>query len=418
MNPDIEISKKFPIQHPLYGRIESLSNAPILTPKKLAEFTNEYSFEGATELEVCPQCFFQTSGTSGRSKRIPHSELDLQKQVEHEALAFSIAGLGSQDVILTLAAPPPSISAWATINGSKKLGAEVVNTSYYDYDEPIKNGDSKKVTAFFATPIIAQSTARMVQEIYGNTREIFPKLRMGIIFGDVLPPPLERKLRQLWGCEIRRLYGSVEADVLAIECAKGEGTLHLMTSKLIFEIIPEEEMRLMRTNPNHLPRIKNIRDCKNGERGEILVTDLAKEVLPLIRYRIGDVVEIYTEKCKCGLDTPRVRVLGRAANTLFLDDNLIHEMQLHYALENTFEGQYSDWVAYVSSNGNNISQIEIAIETTTRPWSTMMQTFYENIRQWCNIREIRNCIKLNLVDSLPKVEVKKADMKSKRIIFQ
>ncbi len=420
MNLHTELMKtKFPLEHPLYGRIESLQKAPFLTPAMLAEFTNTYSFEGSTELEVCPQCFFQTSGTTGRSKKIPYSEQDLERQKEHEALAFSIAGMSSEDVILTLAAPPPSISAWATINGSRKLGAEVVNTSYFDYEDAIKIGASRRVTTIFATPIVAQGVGELIQEKYGSIREVFPKLKRGIIFGDVLPPNLEKKLIELWDFEIRRLYGSVEADVLAIECGKGKGGLHIMADKLIFEIIPEEELKQMRENPDYSPRVKNIFECEDGERGEILVTDLIRDLLPLVRYRVGDIVEVHKEKCECGRETPRIRVLGRAANTVYLEGGPVYEMQLHLALNKTLGSDYSDWKAYVRGNGTDETFIDIRVETKRKFNSDIKEKFLKNLRRICSIKNINlaRFVDIKFTDSLSETKIPKADEKSKRIIF-
>ena len=98
-------------------------------------------------------------------------------------------------------------------------------------------------------------------------------------------------------------------------------------------------------------------------------------MLPLIRYRVGDIVEVHKEKCECGRETPRIRVLGRAANTVYLEGGPVYEMQLHLALNKTLGSDYSDWKAYVRGNGTDETFIDIRVETKRKFNSDIKEKF-------------------------------------------
>ncbi|MGK4005200.1 AMP-binding protein [Sorangium sp. So ce1036] len=328
--------------HPLYGTVERFEDARFLTPAALSEFTERAAFAcDVTQLEVCPACFFQTSGSTGRSKRIPYSERDLEKQADHEATAFRKLGLSSRDVVLSLGSPPPSISAWAIANGSRRLGATVLNGSHVDYELALEGGRAEEVTTLFATPLVALAIGRAIAEEQGDPRRVFPRLRRAILFGDTLPRSLRREVRDLWGVDrVLALYGTVEADVVATELPGEQGELDPMLEELLIELLPEEELRRERLDPSHSPAPVRVADLPPGDVvGEILLSDLRREALPIVRYRIGDIVRVRAREG----GRPTLSVLGRSKSTVFIDGAPIYEMALNQAIEEALGGAACRW---------------------------------------------------------------------------
>ncbi|MGB2711201.1 MAG: GH3 auxin-responsive promoter family protein [Conexibacter sp.] len=352
--------------HPLYGRLERFEDAPLLTPERLAAYTAAHPVaEAVTEFGECPRCYFQTSGTSGHAKRIPFSEMDLERQIEHEARSFAIAGLTPADHVLTLASPPPSLSAWATVHGSERLGATLVNSSYVDFDVPVERGYAATATFVFGTPLMLEMIGETCVEAWGSVPAAFPNVRAGILYGDLLPAPLERRLRALWDIDVRLLYGSVEADVIAISCPDGDRTMHVMSEQVIVELLPEQRVRPGAGDAT-VAELVPVADVPTGSRGEVVVSDLGRELLPLIRYRTGDMVEIVQGLCACGRDGPRLRVLGRRANIVELGGRPLHELELHEVVEEALGRQWDDWSAQVSDNAGPRACLVLRVQTQNR----------------------------------------------------
>ncbi|EHN12589.1 AMP-binding protein [Patulibacter medicamentivorans] len=330
----------FPLEHQLYGRLERLEDASLLTPDALAAWTNANPVDATvTEFGECPRCYFQTSGTSGQSKRIPFTAADLEAQIDHEARSFAVAGLTAEDRVMTLASPPPSLSAWATVAGSERLGAEALNSSYVDFDRILDAGRGAEVTFVFGTPLMLELIGRMTEETFGPVDEVFPNLRAGILYGDVLPPAVERRVRRYWPIDIRLLYGSVEADVIAMSCPDGDRTMHVM-DKVVVELLIDGASDPVR-----------VEECPDGTRGEVIVSDLDRELLPLIRYATGDIVQVHRSRCGCGRGEPRLSVLGRRKNELRLGGRALHEMELHAVTDAVLGDRLHDWQLDVDRHG-------------------------------------------------------------------
>lgn len=343
-SPESYESSVFPLNnHPLYGDVPSFGESQYLMPKVLADFTNDFDFEEhVTSLEICPACFFNTSGTTSRSKRIPYSDDDLDRQRIHEAIALTKLGMGKGDGVISLGAPLPSISGWAIVNGSETTGATVLNSSQIDYDDVFLRGHEAKATIVIGTPIVVKEIGLAIKEERGDLQKVFPNMRTGIIFGDVLPTALRKEIKEIWGFEtVYSLYGTVEADVVATESREFPGEMELMTERLLIEVIPESELAKEREDESYAATPSELNSVDDGTVGEIVISDLSRSVLPLIRYRIGDIIEVRREGRPAGKET--VKVLGRSKNIILLDGVPLYEMQLNSAIERALGGRVSEW---------------------------------------------------------------------------
>ena len=344
-DPRIALTQLFPLlDHPLYGSLASFSESPYLLPAPLADFTQEHDFADVTQLQICPSCFFNTSGTTSRSKQIPYTDNDLDRQRLHEAVALQKLGLSPGMGVISLGAPLPSISGWAIVNGCETAGANVLNTSQIDYEDVITRGQQAKANVVIGTPLVMQEIGHALADEFGPLTTLFPNLDMAIIFGDVLPDAMRLAIQKQWGFKrVYSLYGTVEADVVATECPQVQGQMELMHERLIFELIPEQELTRERNEPGYVGKAIDLADAPNGVIGEILLSDLDRDVLPLIRYRIGDVVQVHRDTGVHNLEYPTISVLGRSKNTVLLARQPLYEMQLADAIQTGFGNGINDW---------------------------------------------------------------------------
>ncbi|MFE3194123.1 phenylacetate--CoA ligase family protein [Nocardia sp. NPDC059240] len=122
----------------------------------------------------------------------------------------------------------------------------------------------------------------------------FPSLRAMFVAAEPMTAARKRRLSEIWGgATIVEEYGSTETGTVAGECP--EGQLHLWADRAIFEVYSPETGRI----------------TPDG-RGQLVVTPLYREAMPLLRYNLADDVEISYAPCPCGWVLPTVRVFGRA----------------------------------------------------------------------------------------------------------
>jgi phenylacetate-CoA ligase len=121
----------------------------------------------------------------------------------------------------------------------------------------------------------------------------FPALRALFVGGEPLSPARRARIAEVWDAQVVEEYGATETGSLAGECPHGR--LHLWADRAIFEV---HDPRTGRTAPEG--------------RGQLVVTPLYREAMPLLRYNIEDEVEVSYADCPCGWVLPTIRVLGRA----------------------------------------------------------------------------------------------------------
>lgn len=413
----------FPISgHALYGDVACFEKSTMLTPPALADFTNETDFsEEATSLEICPACFFNTSGTTSRSKKIPFSDEDLLRQKIHESIALKKLGMGKGDGVMSLGAPMPSISGWAIVNGSEATGASALNTSQLDYDSIFEHKWQDQVTFVIGTPLVVKEIGKAIADEFGPIPQCMPNMKTGIIFGDVLPDALRAELKEIWGFEnVYSLYGTVEADVVATERTDKQGEMDLMSERLIFEFISETELAKERENANYTPAITAINDVTDGEFGEIIISDLSRDTLPLIRYRIGDIIQIHRAIDVRTIEYPTVSVLGRSKNTILFSTTPFYEMQLDNALKSVLGEELLEWkiTENPTSHAHHYTLEVLLTEGSVLDSHANQNLINSMIKQREDISSVDMNREIELLDveAFAKVEVK-GDTKANRIVL-
>jgi phenylacetate-CoA ligase len=177
-------------------------------------------------------------------------------------------------------------------------------------------------------------------------------LKAVLLGGAVLPPAFKRWIAETWQVRVVEIYGSNETMLLAIGCP--EGGLHLAADLFEYELL----------DPNTMTPVPA------GSPGVLTITSLVHEVMPLVRYVTGDLVEMATTPCPCGRATPTIRVLGRATEMIQIGGKTITPADLVDACYE-FIGAVGARVFFVVVLKRGL---EVLVETPTpRPATTALE---------------------------------------------
>lgn len=278
--------------------LEDLRRLPFTTEKDLIREGHRMVLTSQSGIErVRSQ---ETSGTAGKAKRVYYSAKDNERTV-----SFFAAGLSE------LVFPGEKVMVCMPFSGNRGLGeliAEAVGRlkgiplaagTGRSYGELLDMLDFERPRVFVGMPVPLLSLLRLRPE---------NSLERALVSADICPDTVRKEIEARLGTRLYPHYGSREIGLGgAVTCPAFEG-MHLRENDLIAEIV-DEEGRV-------LPR---------GEWGELVLTSIEADAMPLIRYRTGDITRILPEPCPCGsavIRLDRVRRRSRCPVMEKLDDRM------------------------------------------------------------------------------------------------
>jgi phenylacetate-CoA ligase len=182
--------------------------------------------------------------------------------------------------------------------GYRLLGAAVLPGSVGMSDFHVEVMKLARVTVIHAfTTFLAQLGEVVIQKGYDPQQDLH--VRLGIIGGEVRSEAARRALgAPFGGIDIREQYGTAEVGIIANECQYGGG-MHLSDDHVVEVIDPGTG-----------------KPVEEGASGELVVSDVWREAMPIIRYRTGDLTEgLNLSPCPCGRTAPRMqRIIGRVSD--------------------------------------------------------------------------------------------------------
>ncbi len=243
--------------------------------------------------------FVTTSGTLSAPVTFYLTNNDVDRLAENEAHALQCAGGSSQDIYqLMTTIDKRFMAGLAYQQGIRKMNAGIVRTGP---GSPFLQWES--IQRFSPTVLIAIPSfiPKLINYAIENGIDYKNSSVKSIVCigepirnKDFTPNELGKRILSLWDVQLSSTYASTEMSAAFTECTEGMGG-HLNPDLLILEVINE-----------------NGDNAKNGELGEVIVTTLGVEGMPLLRYKTGDLCHVYYEACKCGNNTTRLGpVVGR-----------------------------------------------------------------------------------------------------------
>ncbi len=282
---------------PRLDSLSALSSLPFTTAEDLACFAPGLLLTSQSRVQrVLSDA---TSGTTGAAKRVFYTEQDLENTVR-----LYMAGLGElvfpgSVTMICFPFSGPNGLGELIAEAIRRLGAKPLKLgaglSYGEYREAL---DRERPDTFVGMPVQLLSILRVCGK---------GSLRRALVSGDACPDSVTRGCEALLGSRLFPHYGSREMGMAgAITCPAHEG-MHLREHCVIAEIVDERGAVLPR-----------------GSWGELVITTVGMEALPLIRYRTGDYTRILPGPCPCGSETLRLDRLSRRENGLLsrLDEAL------------------------------------------------------------------------------------------------
>lgn len=239
----------------------------------------------------------QSSGSTGPAKRFFFSKEDIDATVQFFATGM-LNIVGQEDKVLILL--PYDLEASVGKLLIKSLtGQGIKAQGLWPPTDATKIIIEKGITSIVGLP-------QHLLEI-SEQRIPFGQIKTVLLCSDYASPSLRKRIENNCGCETFLHYGSTETGLGgAVECGVHDGC-HIREDEIIVEII----------DPSSLEPLKD------GEIGEIVITTLNREAMPLFRYRTGDLANIDRSPCKCGAKSARLKnIRGRINSKNLLPGNL------------------------------------------------------------------------------------------------
>jgi len=297
-----------------------------------------------------------SSGTTGKPTVVAYNRNDINLWADVMARTFTCAGATAKDVVQNAYGYGLFTGGLGAHYGAERVGASVI---------PISGGNTQKqimllqdfgTTVICSTPSFALYIYDVACDMKINLDTI--KLRVGLFGAEPWTDEMRREIEERLRIKAIDIYGLSEiiGPGVSSECVEAQDGLHLNEDHFYPEII----------NPatgEQLPY---------GQEGELVITSMSREAMPLIRYRTGDITSLNPEKCKCGRTLVRMkRVRGRADDMLIIRGVNVFPSQVESVLLRS-EEIAPHYVIEVSRKGR-LDEMNVHVEVTQKFMEDMAQ---------------------------------------------
>lgn len=281
-------------------QIKTLDDIRRIPPTTKADLRDNYPFG----LFAVPMTdivrIHASSGTTGKPTVVGYTKHDLDMWSDCMARLCAAAGATSDDIVQISFGYGMFTGALGLHYGLEKLGCAVVPNSSGNTEKALMYMRDFKTTALVATPSYALYMAETAKSLEYPMSDYH--LRLGLFGSEGCTPEMRTQIENGWGLFATDNYGMSElmGPGVSGECTERCG-LHINEDYFLAEIV----------DPNTLEVLGE------GETGEVLITTLTKEGIPLLRYRTRDISRIIYEPCKCGRTFARMdKIKGRSDDML------------------------------------------------------------------------------------------------------
>ena len=327
--------------------------------------------------------YASTSGTLGTPVTFGLTDNDLNRLAYNEAISLACAGIKKGDVVqLMTTIDRRFMAGLAYFLGVRQLGASIVRVGA---GIPELQWDS--IRLYEPTYLIAVPSFLLKMIAYAEKNRIdyeASSVKGVVCIGESLRNQdfsntlLAEKIAEKWrGIKLYSTYASTEMSTTFTECEYQQGGHH-HPELIITEVLDDAGNRV-----------------GENESGELTITTLGVEAMPLVRFRTGDIVTMHTETCACGRNTARVSpVLGRKQQMIKYKGTTLYPPVLMDLLTN-FE-EIENYIIEISTNSILTDEILIRIGTRT-PTEALKERISNHFRakirvvpkiEYCDIAEL------------------------------
>jgi phenylacetate-CoA ligase len=254
-----------------------------------------------------------TSGTTGKPTVVGYTRQDLENWAEMMARDLTMVGLSDDDVFQNSLGYGLFTGGLGFHYGAEKIGMTVIPSATGNTRRQIEMIMDFGVTAINSTPSYGMRLAEVAEEMGAD----LASLRVGIFGAEPWSDNMRKELEERLGITAYDSYGMSEmyGPGASFECEERDG-LHFWHDSYLVEIIDPATGEVL--GP--------------GERGELVVTPLVKEAMPLIRYRTGDITMLMEDRCPCGRGQKIARIMGRSDDMLVIRGVNVFPSQIEHVL--------------------------------------------------------------------------------------
>lgn len=256
-----------------------------------------------------------SSGTTGKPTVVGYSRADMDIWSDLIARLAVAVGVTDEDVAQVSFGYGLFTGAFGLHQGLEKIGASVIPMSSGNTDKQLMIMEDFGATVLIATPSYALYMSELARE-RGLMQRL--KLRVGLFGSEGCSDEMRQKIEENFGIVATDNYGMSElmGPGVSGECMERCG-LHIAEDHFYPEIIDPKTGEVL----------------PEGETGELVITTLTKEALPILRYRTGDITRLTTEPCKCGRTHIRMdKVKGRTDDMLIIKGVNVFPTQIESVL--------------------------------------------------------------------------------------
>ena len=292
-----------------------------------------------------------TSGTTGKLTLASYTQKDVDVWGECVARALTMAGLDSSDLIHICYGYGLFTGGLGLDFGAQALGAMAIPMSSGNTKRQLMCMEDFGATAFACTPSYALYLAEAAQEA-GIVERL--KIKASINGAEPWTDEMRKKIESILHINTFDIYGLCEitGPGVAMDCIHHKG-LHVYEDYFYPEVLNPADQSV----------------CADGETGELVFTTLAKEGMPLIRYRTKDLTSIDHTVCECGRTLPRIqKFTGRTDDMKVIRGVNVFPTQVETALLSMGGGVAPHYMLIVDRE-NNLDVLTVMVEVDEKYFS-------------------------------------------------
>lgn len=337
--------------------LEDLNKIPTTTKDDLQKYNDDFLCVPKNKIID----YVTTSGTLGDPVIFALTDNDLERLAYNEAISFACAGVGSDDILqLMTTIDRRFMAGLAYFLGVRKLGASIIRVGAgipeLQWDSILKFKPSYLITVpSFLLKLIEHAEQHGIDV---NASGVKGAICIGepLRHQDFSLNSLSQRIKEKWDIELYSTYASTEMNTAFTECEHHQGGHH-HPELIIVEILDD----------NNMP-------VEPDEVGELTITTLGVEGMPLLRFKTGDIVQAHHKPCTCGRNTMRLGpVVGRKKQMIKYKGTTLYPPAMDNILND-----FNEVESYVIEIfHNSIGTDEILIKIVSK---TMSEKLLSNIK--------------------------------------
>jgi phenylacetate-CoA ligase len=298
-----------------------------------------------TNLKNCVE-LHASSGTTGIPITVCYTKHDIDVWSEVMARCLAMSGLTKKDIFQNPMPYSTFTGAFGFHYGAQKIGAMIIPSGKGQTERQIKLMDYYGTTFFGGIASYAIRLGQIAQEIGINPRKL--KVRNGLFGAEMFTIGLKDRISEMWDMDVHDIYGLTEmcGPGVSTDCKFHNG-LHLWEDHFLVECIDP----------------KTLENVDIEEQGEIVLTTLTKEGMPLLRYRTRDIAKLFDEKqCDCGrTHIKHSPIKGRSDDMVIVKGTNIYPGQIESVLMNNTDIG-GNWQMHIKTL-DDVDMVVIKVET-------------------------------------------------------